>query len=322
MKRKVFLGFLIAEAAICVLLVFLKISVESSLPVMMAFPFQQIGAGLRALSLSSGFGNALAIALYALVSVLPIGVLLRIRQKRTLQAEDSLLVFLSAALFYVLYQMINPSNLLNLPGSSASLAIGKAILGSLLYSLLIGYIMLRVLRLFYAGTLQKLEHYIAVMLGVISAGFIIMAFGVSLHSLVSSIASLQAGNMGNEQLLGLSYVFLGLQYLVNALPHILSTAIVFAALRLLAALQTQRYSTESVQAAQRLSRLCAIALAVTVLTNILFNLLQTLFSKSLMVVNQTVQIPVVSLLFVLVTLLLTRILMESKQLKEENEQFI
>ena len=252
----------------------------------------------------------------------PIGVLLRIRQRRALQAEDSLLVFLSAALFYVLYQMINPGKLLNMPGSSASLAIGKAILGGLLYSLLIGYIMLRVLRLFYAGTLQKLEHYIAVMLGVISAGFTIMAFGVSLHSLVSSIASLQAGNMGNEQLLGLSYVFLGLQYLVSALPYILSTAIVFAALRLLAALQTQRYSTESVQAAQRLSRLCAIALAVTVLTNILFNLLQTLFSKALMVVNQTVQIPVASLLFVLVTLLLTRILMESKQLKEENEQFI
>ena len=322
MKRKVFQGVLAAEAAACVLFCFLEVSVTDSFAAAMAFPFEQIGAELRFLSLSGGLGNALAIVLYCLFCLLPIGVLLMLRNRRKLFPEDGLLVLLSAVLFYAVYLMVNPGLIITMLGIAAGSVIGKAILGGLVYSLVIGYVILRVLRLFFAGTVQKLERYFSIMLGIVSAVFIFMAFGTCLRDLLSSIASLQAGNTGNEHSLGLTYVFLGLQYVVDALPYILSVLIVFAALRLLTELQTERYSAASVAAAERISRLCAVTLTATVLTNILFNLLQTLFARSLMVLNHSVQIPIVSILFVLAALLLTRFMMESKQLKEENDQFI
>jgi hypothetical protein len=140
--------------------------------------------------------------------------------------------------------------------------------------------------------------------------------------MLASIAALRAGNSGNENLLGASYVFLVLQYLVNALPYMLDIVVVFAALRLLDEMRNERYSAAAVAAAGRMSRLCAVALTITILSNIAFNLLQLLFASSLMVMNHSVQIPVLSILFVLAALLLTRFVMESKQLKDENDAFI
>lgn len=322
MKRKIFQGVLATEAAVCVLFCFLKAPTTAIFAAAIAFPFEQIGAGLRLLSLSGALGNALAIALYCLLSLLPIGALLILRHRRKLFPEDSLLVLLSAVLFYAVYLMVNPGLIVTVPGIATGTVVGKAILGGLVYSLVIGYVILRVLRLFFAGTIQKLERYFTIMLGIVSTVFIFMAFGACLRDLLSSIASLQAGNTGNEHMLGLTYAFLGLQYVVNALPYILSVLIVFAALRLLSELQKERYSAASVEAAARMSRLCAVTLAATVLTNILYNLLQTLFAGSLMVLNHSVQVPIASILFVLAALLLTRLMMESKQLKEENDQFI
>ncbi|HPJ01428.1 MAG TPA: hypothetical protein PKU80_01135 [Candidatus Limiplasma sp.] len=312
MKTKIFQGFLVAEAAVCVLLYFVSIPATDLFAAAAAFPFEQIGAGLRALSLSGGWGNLLAIVLYLLISLLPLSLLLFVRKKRQLYIEDGLLVLLSAALFFVEYHMINPGFIRNSLGIAANGATGKAILGGSVYSLIIGYLILRVLRMFSTGTIQKLERYITLMLKALGALFVYMAFGASLNDLLSSIASVQAGNAGNEHLLGATYVFLGLQYLVNAFPYLLDILIIFAAIRLISALRQDRYAAAAVASAERMSRLCAIALAAVVTTNIVFNLLELLFARSLMVFNQSVQIPVLSILFVLAALLFTRFLMESK----------
>ena len=322
MKKKIFRGLLAVEAAACVLVYLLHVPAKDIFPTILAFPFEQIGAGLRALSLSGGFGNVLAIVLYLVVSLLPAGLLFFLRKKQKLHWEDGLLALLSAVLFYILYLMVNPGFIINLLGIAAAPPVGKAILGGMVYSLVIGYLILRVLRLFSAGKLRELERYLFLMLGVLGAIFIFLAFGISVRDLLASISSVQAGNIGNEHLLGTTYVFLAMQYIVNALPYVLSIQVIFAAMRLLDELGKERYSAASVKAAEQLSRFCANALTIMVLTNILFNLLQLLFAKSIMVANHSVQIPVVSILFVLAALLLTRFMMESKQLKDENDQFI
>ncbi len=161
-----------------------------------------------------------------------------------------------------------------------------------------------------------------VMLNLLFVIFVYMAFGACFGNLLESISSLQAGNTGNEHLLGASYVFLVLQFIVNSLPYVLDIFIVFAAIRLLNEMRTDRYSNETVVAAERLSRLCSVVLTVAVLSNITFNLLELMFAKSLMILTTTVQIPVLSILFILGVLLLTRFVAENKQLKDENDQFI
>jgi hypothetical protein len=322
MKGKLLVGLLSVEALACVLFCILQTSFTGVFSAAMAFPFEQLGMGLRSLSLSGGFGNGAAVVVYVAVSLLPIATLLILQNKRKLCAEDGLLGLLSAVLFAVLYLMINPSDISTWAGGMVAQSVGKAILGGMVYAVLSGYIILRVLRLFSDGGTEKLVRYMSAMLILLNALFVYLVFGACVNGLLHSIAALQAGNIGNEHLLGASYVFLVLQFMIDVLPYVFDLLVVFAALHLLDEMRSDRYSAETVAAAGRVSRLCSAALATTVLVNIGFNLLQILFAKSLVVINGSVQIPVFSITFVLAALLFTRLVAENKQLKDDNDLFV
>ncbi|MDR3270202.1 MAG: hypothetical protein LBT32_01620 [Peptococcaceae bacterium] len=322
MKRNVLMGLLGIEALLCVVLSILQASLTSVFSSVLAFPFEQIAGGLRWLSLSGGVGNAVAVLLYIAVSLLPVAALLVLWYKRERRAENGLLALLSAVLFAVMYLMINPGLIDTPAGGTMGQSVGKAILGGMIYSVLCGYLVLRVLRLFVVGEADQLVRYLSVMLSLLNVFFVYAVFGAGLDSLLQALASLRIGNVGHEQLLGASYLFLILRFMADALPNVLDVWVVFAALRLLREMRSDRYSAGTVGAAERMSRLCVAALTVTVLSNIGFNLLQLLFVKSLMVVNSSVQIPLFSITFVLAALLLTRFAAENKRLKDDNDRFI
>lgn len=322
MKRNIFIGILMIEALLCVVFRILQASFTGVFSAVMAFPFEQIGFGLRLLSLSGGLGNLSAIVIYLAICLLPAGVLPILRKKRELHAEDGLLGLLSVVLFAVLYLMINPGIIASMMGGAAWQHVGKAVLGVIVYSVLCGYFVLRVLRLFSVGSIDKLVGYMSVMLRLLNILFVYIIFSTCFGNLLDSIESMRAGNIGNEHLLGASYFFLVLQFTVDSLPYAVNVVVVFAALQLLHEMQTNRYSAETMEATERMSRLCSMSLGVTVLSNIGFNLLQLLFLKSLAVVSSSVQIPVFSIAFVLAALLLTRFVAENKQLKDDNDMFI
>jgi len=322
MKRSIFFGLLGVEALLCIAFHVLQASFSGVFTTVMAFPFEQIGLGLRTLSLSGGLGNMAAVVVYILISLLPAAGLLILRKKRKLHKEDGLLVLLSAALFAVLYLLINPGIIGPLTGGVAGQPVGKAVLGAMVYSVLCGYLVLRILRLFSVGGTDQLFRYMSVMLHLLTVLFGYIIFSTCIGNLLDSMASLKAGNTGNEHLLGASYFFLVLQFIVNALPYVMDIFVISTALRLLYEIRTDRYSVGTVDAAGSVSRLCAAALTVTVYSNIGFNLLQLLFAKSLMTLNSSVQIPVFSITFVLAALLMTRLVTENKQLKDDNDMFI
>jgi len=322
MKRNLFWGVLGIEAVLCIILHILQASFSNAFSTVMAFPFEQIGWGLRILSLSGGPGNAAAIVIYAAVSLLPAGALYVKRKKSRLHIEDGLLVLLSAVLFVVLYHMINPGLISSLTNRAAGASVGKALLGGMVYSVLCGYLILSVLRSFYVGSTDKLFRYMSILLHLLNVLFVFIIFSTCIGNFLDSTASLQAGNMGNEHLLGASRFFLVLQFLTDALPYVMDIFIVFAALRLLREMLADRYSANVVTAARYISRLCAVSLTATVLSNIGLNLLQLLFARSLMDLNILVQIPIFSILFVLAALLLTRFAAQNKQLKDDNDMFI
>jgi hypothetical protein len=351
MKQRVLYGILAAEAAVCVVLYATQASFAGAFPTVIAFPFEQIGFGLRALSLSGGPGNVAAFILYAVFCLSPAAMLLPLRKKRRLCGEDWLLALLNAVLFAVVYFMVNPG-LIGAPlggGAGADgLPIGKAMLGGIVYSILCGYFVLRLLRLFFFSSNKKLAGYMAVFLSLLAAVFVYLIFGACFGTLLDSVQTLQAGNSwsldvvnggsispGHESLpvaapaffgpdptLAPSYIFVVLKFIVNALPYALDIAIALTAIRLLDALRADRYSAESLAAAGRLSRLCATALVVTVLSNIGFNLLQALFAASIPDMHVSVEIPVLSIAFVLAALLLTRLVADNKRLKDDNDMFI
>lgn len=318
MKKKAFIFFLACEAVLCILLSFFQEILPGVFTSVMAFPFEQIALGLRILSLSGSAGNAAAIVLYVAVCLIPAALLLVLRRKRGLVPEDALLVLLSGVLFAVIYLMINPGMIPYPVGPDA----GRGFLGAIAWSVIAGYVLLRVLRLFFAADVPRLQKYMAALLHGLNILFVYLAFGSAFGELLNSFETLRAGNVGNEHTLGGSYVFLVLQYLVDALPYVLDILAVFSGIRLLTELRADRYSQASVDAAHRLSRICGLALTIIVISNMGFNLLQLVFMKSLRVLSSTVQIPVLSVAFLLATLLLAQYIRENKQLKDDNDMFI
>ena len=307
------------EAVVCIAFTLAQMSFAGVFSTVTAFPFEQIALGLRALSLSGKSGNTIAILIYAAVSLSPAAVLLILRKRRKLLPEDVLLGLLSIMLFVVLYLMINPGIISILSGG---LPIAKMMLGGAVYSIIFGYFILRTLRLFFHSDAKRLEKYMSVMLGLLGALFIYLVCGILFSGLLTSFTTLRASNIDNGQNLITSYVFLSLQFAVNALPYVLDIWIISSAMQLFDELRADRYSEKTVTAATRMSRYCTVALAAMVLTNIGFNLLQLLFAKMLVTLNVSVSIPVFSIAFVLVALLLTRFIAENKQLKDENDAFI
>lgn len=325
-KQKVFILILIAEAVLCLVFFGAEESPAGIFSATMAFPFELIGQLLRRLSLSGAAGNLIAIFLYLALSLMPVWYLVSRLSERKLCWEDILLGLMSMVLFGVLYLMINPglmSGWLNdmLVGESGE-AMGKAMLGGVVYSILFGYVVLRILRQAFSADTARLRGYLVILLYLLSMIFVFAAFGSCFDGLMTAMDELRAANVGSENGLGQTYLFLVLGYLVDALPYVLDVALVFGGLRLLKELEIDHYSEASVTAAKNLSRRCRIVLTVTVCANMGFNLLQLFFAHSLRNISGSVEFPFLSVIFVLLVLLLVRLIQEGKQLKDDNDSFI
>lgn len=313
-KNKQFALFA-AEALACLALAIALAPSGSMLAVVLAFPFAQIGAGLRWLSLLGAGGNAAAVVLYVAFSLLPCVYILLAKRKRGLHMEDGLLALSSALLFMVLYQMVNPALLpLAALGDTALL---KAIPGAAVHSVLGAYIVLRALRLFFESETQQLQKYMLWLFGAVNAVFVYALFGAGVSGLINNFSALRAGGGGGEH-----YVFLLLKFVVDSIPTAFNIAVVFSCSALLRAVSQNRYSQATVAAAEKLSRVCNLALVATMVSNAAFNVLQFLFAANLGTVNSNVEIPLFSVLFVLAALLLSRFAGETKALKEDSESII
>jgi len=243
---------------------------------------------------------------------------------RKLNGEDWLLVLLSGLMFAVLYLMINPGVIVNLfnAGSGAFLVVHKAILGSVIWSVIIGYFVLHVLRLSSNADTKKLYDYLGLLLCALAFLFILAAFGVALGQTIESFTALRADNTGNEASLVMSYIFLSLRFLVDITPFIMNLVTVFLGLKLLEVMKADRYSEETLSSAEKLSLWCKKTLSTVVITNIALNVLQLLFTGSLRDINSSVSIPVTSICFVIVVLLFSRMIAETRKLKKDNDLFI
>lgn len=324
MKRRLLYALLIIEAALCVAFNLTKASLGKVFSVAAAFPFEQIGLGLRKLSLSGKLGNALSLTIYAAVCLLPVIFLVRVQAGRKLHIEDSLPALFSGFLFVTLYFMINPSYIGSFFGGVAgtSLIVGKAVLGGTLWSIVFGYIILRVLRLSFESGTEKLYAFVGALLSIISFLFIWAVFFGCFGKLLESFSALQKANTGNENGLAPTYLFIVLRFLLDALPYLLDAVTVFLALDLLYEMRLDRYSEKTEEISSHLSTWCGTALAAVVVSGVMFNLLQIIFARLLRNINSNISIPLSSVLFVLAVLLTSRLISENRRLKGDNDLFI
>lgn len=126
--------------------------------VLLCYPLELTGKALRSLSLAGGALNALAIALYAAISLIPAVLALIFARKRGHAKADCILYILSIVLFAALYLAINPGLLRYVFSADmltivASYQVALGILNSLIYSLVLCYAVLRIIsRLALDGT--------------------------------------------------------------------------------------------------------------------------------------------------------------------------
>lgn len=143
-----------------------------------------------------------------------------------------------------------------------------------------------------------------------------------MQGFLQAVENTKAANQGTEQGLTMTYVFLFLQMLVNALPYVLDILIIFVFQHMLQELGEDAYSEETLEVAGKLAKVCGLSLKATILSTVVFNLLQLLCAKHLRVMNGFVNIPVLSIVLVLAALLVAKLVTEGKRLKDDNDMFI
>ena len=307
------------EGILCAVLALAGPSGTNALPALLAFPFAQLGQGLRQLSLSGAAGNAAAVTLYAVLALLPLGLLAaRYLRKKRLYWEDSLLAVLSALLFFVLYRMVNPGSIGIMFGTPELVDAGKAMLGGTVWSAVAAYLVLRALRAFGSGA-EKLLRWLDELMAVLCMVLVWAAVWGMITGCQSGAAALEAGN---TDVPGLSYWFVGLRALVDILPYLLELWVLFGTFGLSAAFAQDPYGPTVSGLAERLAGRCRISVTAVLLAQVALNLLQLVFSAGIRAADYQVHVPLFDLGVVLAVLLLARYLAQSRAIKEENDGFV
>lgn len=327
MKHKKMFFLLLLEAAACIVFCLLHVQFSGLFSQAAAFPFEQIGLGLRALSLSGSAGNAAAVALYILLGLTPLlaGCVLYATGKA--DRADLLLAGLSILLFFVLYDMVNPGLLRRMAVPES----GKWVCGAVFYSAFFGYLVLRALGVYLCADIPRLQKGLIRLLWLLAAAFVYIVFGSCFGQLLSSLQALQeAGQAASGMVLpqvsslsvSLSFLFLLLQFLIAALPYILDIWIIFLAVHTVGELEEDRYSDGAVQSVAKLADFCVQTLAVSTIMGVVFHILQYAFSSKLYQVHITIAVPVASVVFVLLILMFARIMQEDQKLKQDHDLII
>lgn len=305
---------------LCALSAALPEASSGAFVLIMAFPFQLIALGLRALSLSGSGGNIAAIAIYVLLCLLPSLVALFWYRKK-LYGEDVLIPIFSATMFAAIYFMINPALLSGSYGSEF-FPVLRLILGGSCWCVVISWAVLKLIRRSREADRWGVQKLLKICLGLMAFFFVAMAFAGAVGDFMASYEKLRGGNTAGYVDLKLTTVFLALKAIINALPYALDAIVAVKGMELLSVMAADPYSAETVEKGEGLAAFAVISLKATIVLSLIFNLLQLAFIKKLLVVDMELVLPLVSIAFMLCALLLCRLIRENKALKDDNDMFI
>lgn len=319
MKQKTLVLVLTLQALVCMTISILDSTVSNVSMYILTFPLEPIGIGLRALSLSGLAGDIAASTIYVCFGLLPILYLIIRIKKKTAKPEDILLVVLSILIFVALYHFVNPFYFTSLFGIMAA---GKMIVCITIYTVLVGYIAIKLLRRYLDSDTRKLLSHLKSLIAVICVIIVFDIFGSGLSNLIATFGAVQSANTDPAVSLTVTYVFLVVRYLNVSAVSLVNIIILFFASRLIDELKSDRYGDGVVLSANKLFTVSKRAVVFISLSFIFINLMQLLVIKSLHSSDFTANIPLVPLLLVLIMMVLSKYFAESKEIKSENDMFI
>ena len=332
MKRDRIKTLLLAEVLVCALLALVLRPFEGDAFSVAGLPGSAVGQGLSALATSGRFGYALAFTLYAAVILLPLYVLVRIGARRALRPEDALLALLSVAAACALF----PRGWVSFWSTSAEELFPRLAWQWLIFALLAGWVVLRLLCRFSGGDTQELLKLFRALLILAAAYFVFEVCFAEFTGLFSAVDALRAGNSAlttdtvlpaatditGSKSLAFSYVVLALRFAAESLPSLLAAATAYFAIGLLDTMEDGAFTQESAQYAPKLAAWCVKVLKLSVLFALAVNVLQAVCAPMLLNTNISIRLPILELCFVLAALLGSRLIASNVALAADNDLFI
>lgn len=313
MKRFFFILMGAVFAALMTLILFVD-SLPTVFSSVMAFPFEQLGVALRALALAGNIGNGFALTLCMALSLIPIISVIRHKNQKDYLGENIVLVSISVAVFISLYSMANPSKLLSaFPYfTEEALPVLKSIISCMVWSLITLWGILRLIKLFRGGNTNKLFCYLRIALYALCILFVGI-FAISCgNTLLDGFSSSQK-NMDNVMVI--------MRFIASSLPYIFDIIITLSLLTLLDS-YIEKNEEKTARYADLLSKRCCFALGVMAASTAILNLFQLMSYRFISNISVNVEIPIVSLAFILLILILSRLIVENRKLKSDNALFI
>ena len=332
MKRSQMKTLLLIEGAVCLTLTLALRLIEGAAFSFAAFPGSAAGQGLSMLAGTGRFGFALALTLYAFLVLLPLYALARIRARRDWKAEDTLLGLCSLAVAGALF----PRGWVTYWSTSAETLFPRLAWQWLLFALLAGWVVLRLLRRFSDGGTQELLKLFRVLLGLAAAYFVFAVFFAEFAGLLTAIDTLKAGNTAftadallpaaaditGSKSLAFSYIVLALRFGAKSLPTLFAAATAYFAVGLLDTMEDGAFTQESAAYAPKLAAWCVKVLKLSVLLALAVNLLQAVCAPLILSTSISIPLPVLELCFVLAALLGARLIASNVALAADNDLFI
>ena len=332
MKRSQMKTLLLIEGAVCLTLTLALRLIEGAAFSFAAFPGSAAGQGLSMLAGTGRLGFALALTLYAFLALLPLYALARIRARRDWKAEDTLLGLCSLAVAGALF----PRGWVAYWSTSAETLFPRLAWQWLLFALLAGWVVLRLLRRFSDGGTQELLKLFRVLLGLAAAYFVFAVFFAEFAGLLTAIDTLKAGNTAftadtllpaaaditGSKSLAFSYIVLALRFGAKSLPTLFAAATAYFAIGLLDTMEDGAFTRESAAYAPKLAAWCVKVLKLSVLLALAVNLLQAVCAPLILSTSISIPLPVLELCFVLAALLGARLIASNVALAADNDLFI
>ena len=324
MKRDRIKTLLLAEALICALLALALWLFEGDAFSVTGFPGSAVGQGLSALAASGRFGFALAFTLYAAVILLPLYALVHIGARRELKPEDALLVLIAFAVACALF----PHGWTAYWSTSVEALFPRLAWQWLIFALLAGWVVLRLLRRLSGGDTQELLKLFRALL-ILAAANILNEVSLAEFALKAGNTAFTADTVlpvatditGSKSLV-FSYVVLALRFAAEVLPTLLAAATAYFAIGLLDTMEDGAFTQESAAYAPKLAEWCVKVLKLSVLFALAVNVLQAVCAPLILSTSISIRLPVLELCFVLAALLGARLIASNVALAADNDLFI
>ena len=302
---------------------------------LLVVPFHLIGKGLRWLSLSSNTGNMIAITLYSILSLIPVIFFLWKRRRSDLKPGDYLLLLISIYTFFMLYQFINPHQMIrHLPPLLAkenALPMIKLAYAIVFFTLWFSYLLLRSLGIlnimngkdktsYLCNSLQKL-------LITVSIGY---TFLLGYFTSFQMFLEISQSNKESDPLLpsmaysgsrSITILFAIIKFVLIGLPILYTVLTMVTGIELLEAMSTHQMDQEMF-AVMKVGKYSKKTVFITVISNIIVNGMQLLLMRQLNHTNFRLELSVIPLIVAFAAMILSEYFKETKELYEDNQMII